>query len=64
MTGRTMEAPAAAGIVGQVGLDAHGLDPVGPIHWNLPAAQLCEVAVARGEGRARGAWPTWDPSWT
>ena len=52
-----MEAPAAAGIVGQVGLDAHGLDPVGPVHWNLPAAQLCEVAVARGEGRLADLGP-------
>lgn len=52
-----MEAPAAAGIVGQIGLDTHGLDPVGPVHWNLPAAQLCEVAVTRGEGRLADLGP-------
>jgi phosphoenolpyruvate carboxykinase (ATP) len=31
-------------------LDAHGLAPAGNIHWNLSPAQLCEAALARGEG--------------
>jgi phosphoenolpyruvate carboxykinase (ATP) len=57
MTGRTLELPVDPGIVGQVGLDTHGLDPVGPVHWNLGAAQLCEVAVARGEGRLADLGP-------
>jgi phosphoenolpyruvate carboxykinase (ATP) len=50
MTVRTTDAPAVSGIVGEVGLDTHGLDPVGPVHWNLSAAQLCEAALVRGEG--------------
>ena len=33
-----------------VELDAHGLTPSGNIHWNLSPAQLCEAALARGEG--------------
>ena len=57
MTGRTAEAPAATGIVGEVGLETHGLDPVGPVHWNLSAAQLCEAALARGEGQLADLGP-------
>jgi phosphoenolpyruvate carboxykinase (ATP) len=58
MSAHTAGASPWGGVAGKVGLDTHGLSPVGPVHWNLPAAQLCEVALQRGEGRlsARGAF--------
>jgi phosphoenolpyruvate carboxykinase (ATP) len=33
------------------GLDLHGLDPAGTVHWNLSPARLYEEALARDEGR-------------
>ena len=38
-------------IQGRYGLEQHGLDPVGEVHWNLSTAALYEHALARGEGR-------------
>ena len=40
------------------GLDAQGLEPRQEVYWNLPAAQLIEQAVLRGEGQlaATGAF--------
>ena len=35
----------------RAGLDTHGLEPRGDVHWNLSPAQLYEHALARGEGR-------------
>jgi phosphoenolpyruvate carboxykinase (ATP) len=32
-------------------LARHGLRPDGTVHWNLPAAELCEHAIRRGEGK-------------
>lgn len=32
------------------GLDHHGLDPSGQVHWNLSTAELYEAALSRGEG--------------
>ena len=32
------------------GLDGHGLDPRGEVHWNLSPAELYEAALARAEG--------------
>ncbi len=34
-----------------VGRDVPGLDPQKPVHWNLSPVELCEQALARGEGR-------------
>ncbi|MEJ2185013.1 MAG: phosphoenolpyruvate carboxykinase (ATP), partial [Gemmatimonadota bacterium] len=31
-------------------LEAHGLQPTGPVHWNLAPAELIEHAVCLGEG--------------
>jgi len=35
--------------VSRHGLDSHGIDTTGTVYWNLPAAQLYEHAVRRGE---------------
>ena len=35
----------------RAGLDTHGLEPQGDVHWNLSPAHLYERALARGEGR-------------
>jgi phosphoenolpyruvate carboxykinase (ATP) len=35
----------------RVGLDAHGIRNVREAHWNLTAPDLCEAALARGEGK-------------
>lgn len=53
----TMERTGTTGIVGRVGLEAHGLEPLGPVHWNLSAAQLCEAALSRGEGKLADLGP-------
>ena len=45
------DARDASGTVGAVDLDTHGLHPQGPVHWNLSAPALLEMAIARGEGR-------------
>ncbi len=39
-------------------LEAHGLKPTGPVHWNLAPAELIEHAVCLGEGALgdRGAF--------
>ncbi|MGD9695599.1 MAG: phosphoenolpyruvate carboxykinase (ATP) [Thermoleophilia bacterium] len=34
------------GRAGEVGLDAHGIEPTDTVHWNLPAAALYEHALA------------------
>ncbi|RMH11556.1 MAG: phosphoenolpyruvate carboxykinase (ATP), partial [Gemmatimonadetes bacterium] len=36
---------------GRVGLEAHGIEPGGAVHWNESPALLYEAALARGEGR-------------
>jgi phosphoenolpyruvate carboxykinase (ATP) len=42
---------------GRVGLDDHGVRPVGTAHWNPTTAQLYEHALARGEGRIAEGGP-------
>ena len=39
------------------GLDLHGITEPGDVHWNLPAAELYEIAIVGGEGKlaANGA---------
>ena len=39
-----------AGHVGGYGLDHHGLDPQGMVHWNLEWEALYDAALRRGEG--------------
>ena len=34
-----------------VGLEQHGLEGTADVFWNLPAAELVEHALRRGEGR-------------
>ncbi len=36
---------------GRAGLGTHGLAPQKKVHWNRSPAELCEEALARGEGR-------------
>src|SRR5262249_11400408 len=45
-------APPAAAVPGTSRMDlrAHGLLNPGPVHVNLPAAKLVEIALQRGEG--------------
>jgi phosphoenolpyruvate carboxykinase (ATP) len=38
------------GVVSRHGLDLHGLEPTGPVHWNLCPARIYEKALGRGEG--------------
>jgi phosphoenolpyruvate carboxykinase (ATP) len=38
-------------VASRYGLGNHGLNPAGPVHWNLSPAELYEHALARGEGR-------------
>jgi phosphoenolpyruvate carboxykinase (ATP) len=33
------------------GLEQHGLNDLGRVFWNLAPAELCEIAIATGEGR-------------
>ena len=35
---------------GHVGLDSHGLEPNGDVHWNLPGELLISKAIERNEG--------------
>ena len=42
---------------GRIGLDEHGVKPVGVAHWNPTTAQLYEHALARGEGRIAEGGP-------
>jgi phosphoenolpyruvate carboxykinase (ATP) len=44
-------APANAGTANDHGLEMHGLDPRGEVHWNLAPARLYEMALERGEGQ-------------
>jgi phosphoenolpyruvate carboxykinase (ATP) len=39
------------GTVSEHGLELHGLDPSGEVHWNLSPAQIYEHALRRDEGR-------------
>jgi len=42
---------------GPVGLDAHGLEAGGVVHWNLSPPELYEHALRRGEGRLADGGP-------
>ncbi len=50
MTTRTIEQPVAATGRGKFGLDHHGIEPTGEVHWNLSPAALYEQSIRRGEG--------------
>ncbi|MDA8017767.1 MAG: phosphoenolpyruvate carboxykinase (ATP) [Thermoanaerobaculia bacterium] len=39
------------------GLDLHGIEPSGTVHWNLPPARLYEEALRRGEARVAAHGP-------
>ncbi|MFW5904827.1 MAG: phosphoenolpyruvate carboxykinase (ATP) [bacterium] len=41
---------AVEGVPSRHGLDLHGLDRAGPVHWNLSPARIYEEALGRGEG--------------
>ena len=45
------EETEVTGLPSRYGLERHGLEPSGPVHWNLPPAEIYEHALARGEGR-------------
>jgi phosphoenolpyruvate carboxykinase (ATP) len=51
MTTRTIEQPVAATGRGNFGLDHHGIEPKGEVHWNLSPAALYEQSIRRGEGK-------------
>lgn len=42
---------------GPVGLDAHGLEPSGAVHWNLSVPALYEHILRRGEGTVAEGGP-------
>jgi phosphoenolpyruvate carboxykinase (ATP) len=42
---------ATAGLGSEYGLDIHGLEPGGEVHWNLSPACTYEAAIQRGEGQ-------------
>ena len=42
---------------GEVGLDAHGIEPAGAVWWNLPTAELYEHALASGAARLAEGGP-------
>lgn len=42
---------------GPVGLDAHGLEPSGEVHWNLSVPALYEHILRRGEGTVADGGP-------
>ena len=48
-----MSAPVAPA----VGLDAHGLSNLSPVHWNFGVASLVEDAIRRGEGAMADSGP-------
>jgi phosphoenolpyruvate carboxykinase (ATP) len=50
MTTRTIEQPVAATGHGGYGLEHHGLEPAGEVHWNLSPARLYEESLRRGDG--------------
>ncbi len=39
------------GVASRAGLEAHGINPGGRVHWNLSPPELYEAALARGEGK-------------
>jgi phosphoenolpyruvate carboxykinase (ATP) len=41
----------------QYGLEQHGLQPAGEVHWNLSPAALVEQAIRRGEGTLAAEGP-------
>ncbi len=41
---------AVDGVSSRHGLGLHGLEPTGPVHWNLSPARSYEEALRRGEG--------------
>ena len=43
--------------VSQHGLETHGIESAGTVYWNLPAAQLYEHAVRRGEAEIASGGP-------
>jgi len=43
--------------VSKHGLDRHGIEDAGTVHWNLPAAALYEHAVRRGEAQIAAEGP-------
>ncbi len=51
MTIRTIEQPVAATGGGAFGLDNHGLNPTGKVHWNLSPARLYEESLRLGDGQ-------------
>ena len=51
MTTPTIEQPVAATGRGNFGLDHHGIEPTGEVHWNLSPAALYEQSIQRGEGK-------------
>jgi phosphoenolpyruvate carboxykinase (ATP) len=50
-------AAAAGGAGAARSLDALGIAPAGPVHWNLVAPQLVQAAVRRGEGELADMGP-------
>lgn len=51
MATQTESSPSVIGDAGtRAGLDTHGLNPTGHVHWNLSPALLYEHAIRRGEG--------------
>ncbi len=46
----TATLPVEGGPRGPVGLDTHGLNPAGNVHWNVNCENLIPMAVARQEG--------------
>jgi phosphoenolpyruvate carboxykinase (ATP) len=46
-----MEPSVAIAEGGRYGLENHGLEPSGSVHWNLSPARLYEEAFAQGDGR-------------